>query len=81
MFGGFQDAGLRDLFAVIGVDDDSWTVIKECRDVHKSEALITELLIAFQCRLNKLYIDQLSAEDKEDLMLCLLRSSPARSFS
>ena len=51
---------------MIGVDDDSWTVIKECRDVHKSEALITELLIAFQCLWNKLYVGQLSSEDKED---------------
>ena len=64
IFSGFQDAGLREIFSILGIDDDKWLGIKECRDVHKSETLILELLIALQSLFIFIYKGQMSESQK-----------------
>ena len=60
-FSGFEFF-LRDVFAIVGVDDKAWNGIRDCKSAHKSHDLLMELLIALQIFFVLLYLGQLDDE-------------------
>ena len=63
LMSGFNEV-LKEVFAIIGLDDQKWVGIRECKNVHKSHALLEELLIALQCFFVLQYQGHLEGEEK-----------------
>ena len=70
LFSAYQDAGLKDIFAVLGIDDDKWPGIRDWKDVHKSESLMNELQISLEAFFIKLYIGSLKDLSKLAFEAC-----------
>ena len=64
---------------MLGIDDEKWLGIKECRDVHKSQMLLLELLFIFMYKggmgeAERLALEKLSLDEQAEILLSGLDS-------
>ena len=63
LMSGFGEV-LKEMFAILGLDDHKWVGIKDCKNVHKSHAILEELVHSLLCFFVMQYEGQMEVTKK-----------------
>ena len=68
LFTAFENAGLKDLVAIFGIDDKKWpNLLGECKNVHKAQQLLEVIATSFGAFFLNYFLATLTAIEKSEL--------------